>query len=364
MRRREAGKDFGEYEEEHQHIRPDNQYPGYGPERPRSVSNGSVHSAITANVAPYPPARRPSVDNGYADQSRYQTPQPTGPPPVTTGPYPDHLAFGGAQYGAATFQPPPAPINRPVTQYPATGTVHYASPSHSRRLSNAPDYTYSGPVPHSSPYRSASRHSSASDLGAIRNDPSTPPQPLYQTQPPMNPYMDPQYGMVNQDQYGSSYPPSSQASNSSTNGLPPLPTMPYHPDPKPEAMSQGIPMSASTTPQHYDGPPGGFPFPSSSHPGYPTQPITTAHANPYLSDMTSPAQARSRKRGLDQVFDNTALQQPMQNGMRPSVDHVGQDFAPIEGADEMDEYPDLSTLKYKRADGRQQVKKAPSPVAD
>lgn len=363
MRRRETGKDFGDYEEEHQHIRPDNQYSAYGPERPRSVSNGSVHSAITASVAAYPQSRRPSQENGYVDHSRYQTPQPTMPTASNNAPYTDHLAFGGSQYGAATFQPPPAPIGRNVNQYQPAGSVQYASPTHVRHMSNPQDYTYQTPMHQQPPYQALSGPSSASDLNAVHQGQTTTSQPMYQAQPQPNSYIEQQYGMVNQSQYGSSYSTSSsQAPATANNGLPPLTTIPYPPEPKPQSMSQGISLSAGTTPQQYDNSSGGFPFPSPPNTAYSTQPIT-ASQNPYMSDIPSPAQVRSRKRGLDQVFDTSAMQQPMQNGMRPSVDQAGQDFASIEGADEIDEYPDLSTLKYKRADGRQQVKKAPSPVA-
>ena len=364
MRRRETGKDFGDYEEEHQHIRPDNQYPPYGPERPRSVSNGSVHSAITASVAAYPQGRRPSQDTTYVDQSRYQTPQPTMPATVNSTPYTDHLAFGGSQYGPTTFQPPPAPISRSFNQYQSASNVHYTSPTHMRHMSNPQDYTYQAPMPQQSSYQTLSRHSSASDLGAMHQGQTATSQQMYQAQPQMSPYFDQQYSMVNHDHYGSSYPTSSsQVPPPASNGLPPVTTMPYPPEPKSESVPQGISLSAGTTPQQYDGPTSGFPFPSSSHTVYSTQ-TTAGGQNPYMSDVVSPTQTRTRKRALDQVFDTTAIQQPMQNGMRPSVDQAGQDFARIEGADGIDEYPDLSTLKYKRADGRQQVKKAPSPVAD
>ena len=364
MRRRDT-KDPYDFEEEHQHIRPDTQYPTYGPDRPRSVSNSSVHTAITAGAAGYPQGRRPSQDHGYQEHSGYHTSQPTVPSAPTTAHYADHLVFGGSQYGPSSFQPPPAPMGRNLDQYQAPSNAQYPSASHPRHLSSPQDYTYQTSVQQQSPYQPMPRHSA--DLTPMNNGQVAPQQPMYQIQSQVGSYMNQQYGTMNHDQYAPSYP-SAPSHAPTSNGLPPLNTASYTPQSKQEPMSQQMSLSAGTTPQHYDGSSNGFPFPSPSQPNYSTQPIGATQMPSYVPpDVASSAQPRSRKRGLDEVFDTFATQQPMQNGARPNPEQAGQDLAYIEGADGYDtaaDYPDLSMLTYKRADGRQQVKKAPSPVAD
>ena len=368
MRRRETGKDFPDYEEEHQHIRPDTSYTGYSSERARSVSNSSVHSAITASAPGYPQGRRPSQDNGYIDQNAYQAPTAM-PTSGTSAPYTDHLVFGGTSYGTGAFQPPPAPINRSMHHYSSPGNAPYSSTTHIRHMSNPQDYAYSNTVQQQSPYQqNLSRHSSIGDFTPMHNGQVTS-QPMYQPQNQMAAYVEQPYGMTNNDQYSLAYSNTpSQPVNSAGNGLPALNAMPYSQEPKREPMPQGLPLSAGTSPNGYEGHTSGYPFPSTNPASYNNSQAITANQNTYVNpDVTSPVEPRSRKRPVDQAFDTSAMQQPMQNGMRPGSQHVGQDIPYLTDGNEyadLEPYPDLGLLKYRRADGREQMKKAPSPVAD
>lgn len=120
MRRRDTkSKDYDDYEE-NGYARTDRLgTPAQQiPERPRSISNSSMHGSVPGSVEPSTPYaiehRRPSQDLGYNYTQPNFAPPPAPVQPVQTTPtYPSHLTFGAtsSQYAAPSFQPP-------LRQYP------------------------------------------------------------------------------------------------------------------------------------------------------------------------------------------------------------------------------------------------------
>ena len=94
----------------------------------------------------------------------------------------------------------------------------------------------------------------------------------------------------------------------------------------------------------------------------------------YYSLMTPSSQLaafnppRTGKRRHDTVFDTGHIDEPLRGGMRPNLVGLGQDVPQIEAEDgsleDIDPRASIKLLQYRRADGRQQVRKCPSPVSE
>lgn len=87
------------------------------------------------------------------------------------------------------------------------------------------------------------------------------------------------------------------------------------------------------------------------------------------SQMASSVPPRIGKRRHDTVFDTSHIGEPLHGGMRPNLVSLGQDVPQIEAEDgtfeDLDLHAaDIRLLHYRRADGRQQVRKCPSPVSE
>lgn len=86
------------------------------------------------------------------------------------------------------------------------------------------------------------------------------------------------------------------------------------------------------------------------------------------AQMASAVPPRTGKRRHDTVFDTSHIGEPLRGGMRPNLGTLGQDVPQIEAEDgsfeDIDLHADMKFLHYRRADGRQQTRKCPSPVSE
>lgn len=422
MRRRDnKSKDYEDYEE-NGYARTDR----FGtpaqqiPERPRSISNssmhGSVHGSVPASVEPSTPYaiehRRSSQDLGYSYTQPNFAPPPAPAQPVQTTPaYPSHLTFGAtsSQYAAPSFQPPSAPLSQPSQRYVPTGNDYqYQANAHSRQMSASQNFAYSPSQPQTPTYQqsqtpiypnSATEYKPVTDYRRVSlppsqqtyssqpmntyNQPDSRPNTAYaQVEPRQTAYapadtrQNPAYSHVDTRQ-GSTYPQVDSRHN-------PVPSSYYAPTGQNQVPRTGTPSSNghilppiqtihSTPENKYESytptllpAPTSAPASSSSYenlhskfqPTYTSAPVST---NTYDPTITG-------KRTHEQVFDNSHLYQPVHDGMRPATYNHGQDVPQVE-TDEgtlEDEYSltDMKQLIYRRADGSKQSKKCPSPVID
>lgn len=86
------------------------------------------------------------------------------------------------------------------------------------------------------------------------------------------------------------------------------------------------------------------------------------------TQMPTSLPPRTGKRRHDTVFDTSHMGEPLRGGMRPNLGSLGQDVPQIEAEDgsyeDLDVRADMKLLLYRRADGRQQARKCPSPVSE
>lgn len=391
MRRRDnkPGKVYDDYEDEagyarsERYVTPDMYNKGQMHDRPRSVSNGSVHGSVHGSVevgTPYSaePRRLSQQDLSYFNQQSYQQPAPPLPlPPVPVQPSQQtnttsHLNFGGSsvtQYQVPALPPAPSP-NPP-------------SASHGY-MQNNNNYTYQPPL--------QPRHMGASNAYAY-NQTSVQPQPQYSRIPmyadnshdyrsmgdyrrasmPLNTqqtYQSPSYNSYNhlegrphsiQNPY---YPsglqqsaPRSLTPNGNGLSLPPLSTIQTAQETKyePHTPITANSLSAVSANQSCDTGMAKYgPYvPNPHHQSIPPQPIDTS---------------RTGKRSYGSVFDSSHLNRPMHGGMRPGAIDQGREVPQVEAEDGSihDEY-DLESMKmlsYRRADGTRQIKKCPSPILE
>ncbi|MCJ1457425.1 velvet protein [Mycoblastus sanguinarius] len=366
MRRRDKASDgYPEYDEDNSYPHSE-QYatPQQGPDRPRSISNGSIDAHT-----PYSTGRRSSMqDLGYFPQANYppanfQQPPPSAPTHSASTYGSSHLSFGGSttpQYATPTFPLQQAPQQPAQVYMQNNNPVPYPPGLHARQMSASQNYGYHQPQPQpqatsyhqpqlytdSTEYRPVSDHRRSSAGMTANHHQAYLPNLVTsnaQSHPPLQPY------------YHASQPSSrtSTPNNANVQGIPQLPPLRTSQqsaiEPKFEPSSP-----ASRTPQQFVS---SVSYPSSYN-AYSPQTSQSADSMP----------GRPPKRAFDNVFSTQHLQQSMHSGMRPSTADQGQDLERIEtDTGEVEEAFSLDqlserTLIYKRADGSQQAKKCPSPI--
>ncbi|KAL8991902.1 MAG: hypothetical protein Q9169_007550 [Polycauliona sp. 2 TL-2023] len=422
MRRRDAkpGKGYDEYDEEagyarsERYVTPDVYNKSQGPDRPRSVSNGSVHGSVHSTVqvgTPYAnESRRLSQqDLGYFPQSNFQQ---HPPPPVPVQPTHQnntvsHLNFGGSttnQYQVPSLHPttPSAVPAPPSYSYmPNNGNYTYQAPAApSRSVPTSQNYAYSQSIPQPQPqpqYSQTTMYAENSHDYQPDNRRASMPvntQQNYQTQPVNS------YGHVDNRPHSMLpyYAPTVQhpaprpmTPHSNGQSLPPLSTIQYEKKYEPPTAATAHPTSAISTNGTYDpnmaakynatsyssNNNNSSSYSSNNSSSYssntsmqPPMPLSTINMNNTNSPITidpsrSSATNGGGKRSFGAVFDSSHLDRPMHSGMRPRATDQGREVPQVEAEDGSleDEYDiDLSKmLTYKRADGSMHMKKCVSP---
>jgi len=379
MRRRDnKSKDFDEYDES-----------GYArtdrfatplqqvPERPRSISNGSMHGSVHGSVhggaepaTPYAlEHRRSSESLGYYSQPNYAPPPPQSQPSQVT-PYSSHLTFGSnsSQYAAPSFQPPAPPVaQQPQRFVQPTNEYQYPSNTHFRQMSTPQTYAYPPSQPQQPTYQQAPIYSSSSPEYQSVPDyrrASLPASQQGYTNQPMIPFpqQDNRQTSIQPNYYPSSMQqnPAPRVATPGSSGqiLPPIQTLQPPVESKYEPKYEPYTPTTLPAPVNIITPSSSYDNLHNKYQPYTTTPIS-ASANDY---------GRMSKRSHEQVFDNSHQYQAMHSGMRPSSFSTGRDVPLIEAEDGslVDEYDmtKMRMLAYRRADGTKQVKKCPSPIRD
>lgn len=377
MRRRDKTNDaYQDYEDEHMYTQSE-QYPTphQAPDRPRSISNGSLDPQT-----PYSTGRRQSMQDsaggGYFPptpytQSNYQQPPPPPAPPQVPSAtsYTSHLNFGGTttpQYATPTF-PLPQQAPAPQSYVQNSPNYHYPSSYHTRQMSAPQNYNYQPPpAPQLPSYAQSPIYSDVTDYRPITDNrrSSAGLSLSHQSLPPnaMSTYVN------NHPALQQAYCAQQQQSGSRTatpintmNGYGPPPTS-LPPLKMDQAYQQGA-VEPKYEPQS--------PLNNIQRQIMPS-PISSTYSS-YATNHPSnadPMSARSGKRGYGKVFSETHMDQPLHSGMRPSSADQGRDREQIETdtGDLEDIYSDIAMMRsqnllvYKRADGSHQTKKCPSPI--
>ena len=380
MRRRDKTNDgYQEYEDDNSYTTTQSEHypaPHQAPDRPRSISNGSMDPQTPYSTGRRPSTQDPAGGGGYFPPAPYthsnyqQPPPPPAPAQVqSTTSYTSHLNFGGSttpQYATPTF---PLPQQSPAPQSYVQNSPNFQYPTsyHARQLSAPQNYNYQAPPPPQLPsyaqspispditdYRQVTENRRAS-AGMALSHQSLPPHTM-STYVNNSPALQQAY-CAQQQQSGSRT--TTPINNLSAYGLQPTSLAPLKMDhtyqqgavePKYEPQSplnniqrQVIPSPASST-----------------YTSYPTN-----HAQ-----SADPISARSAKRGYGKVFSEAHMDQPLHSGMRPSSANQGRDLPQIEteSGELEDIYSEIAMMRsqnllvYKRADGSHQTKKCPSPI--
>ena len=367
MRRRDnkGGKEYEEFDADGVYTRndrfatPDVYTQTPMPDRPRSVSHGSVDAPGSYTMEPQ---RRPSMQEmGYYAQAPY--PQAAPPTPVApqsaNNAYPTHLAFGSsssAQYQAPQF-PPSQAMAQPSPAYPQDPAgYHYQASPHMRQVGPTQGYGY-GP---SQQYQQPQYVQPQVRQDGIEYKPVPDYRRASVSYP--QPYPSQSIGMYNQGDgaysrpqsgdysYYNGQPPPSAARpptpSASSHSLPPLKTLQ-----PPLERKYEQPSSASVMPGPIVGPSSGLTYDKA---------VPYAVAPPAASVDLS----RASKRSYGSVFNSSHMDKPLHGGMRPST--PGQ--APeTEFDDEYDgslDFPEHNVMSYRRADGSMYRKKCPSPPSE
>ncbi|KAI9877772.1 MAG: velvet protein [Pleopsidium flavum] len=372
MRRRDnkTGKDYEEYDEDGVYTRndryttPDVYAQTPMPDRPRSVSHGSVDAPGSYTMEPQ---RRPSMQEmGYYGQAPFQQPQPPTPvaPPSAGNGYSSHLAFGSsstAQYQTPQFPPSQTIVQAPQA-YPQDSTSYHYQPSpHLRQVPTPQAYGY-GSSQHYQQHQFAQPQVRQESMeykpladyrrASVSYPQSYPSQSISMYAQNDQAYARPasgEYTYYNVHPQPSAPRPATPSANN--HSLPPLKTLQTSLDMKFEQ-----PSSASVMPGPIIG--------ASSSPSYecPQNKVLAYSAAPQSAPVES---MRSSKRSYGSVFNSTHMDKPLHSGMRPSTLHQAQD-------NELDDdsyhgtydFPDANIMSYRRADGSTYRKKCPSPPSE
>lgn len=314
---------YDEYEDENVYARSDRfitpeSYKPQIPERPRSITNGTNDA-----VAPYHMEQhRPTIgDVPFYNQGNFQPHQAVPQPQNVNAGLGSHLAFGnppGPSFIQTNFQPP---VNQPSTAlqsnlpYPEISTYTDFRPT---LVSNNTINNQGYPMRNLDPY---------------------PPVETHHPAPP------------------SFYPPAHTSnpgpSTTTEKALPPLRSLDTSFDKKYD-MSVPIAVNGSLV---------------SSSPSY------SAMMTPSYNGLITPTSQLAGynpplngKRKHNSVFDTSHIDEPLRGGMRPNLGNLGQDVPQIEAEDgsleDIDPRASMKLLQYRRADGRQQIRKCPSPVSE
>ncbi|MCJ1366827.1 velvet protein [Acarospora aff. strigata] len=368
MRRRDnkGGKEYEEFDEDGVYTRNDRfatpivyaQTPM--PDRPRSVSHGSVDAPGSYTLEGQ---RRPSLqDLGYYGQTAYQQSQPPSPvaPHSATNAYPTHLTFGSsstAQYQTPQF-PPSQPMAQPNQAYAPDGTAYHYQPSpHLRQVSTAQGYGYNSGQHYPQPHyvQPQLRHDSMEykPLQDYRRASVAYPQA----------YPGQSIGMYSQGDGGYSRPPSGDYSYYNPH---PQVSAPRPPTPSSNNSHSLPPLKAlqpSLERKYVEPPPAGvMPAPIAG-------PSTSLSYDKATSYTVTPQSAsvdatRSTKRSHGSVFNSAHTEKPLHGGMRPSTPHQSLETEYDDDYDGSLDFPDPNMMSYRRADGSLYRKKCPSPPSD
>lgn len=426
MRRRDTkSKDYDDFDESG-HARTDRFATPVQqiPERPRSISNGSihgsVHGSVRGSVEPTTPYtlehRRPSGDLGYSyNQQPSFASVPAPPQPVQTPTYSSHLTFGSSssQFAAPTFQPPSAPVSQAAQRYAQTSHDYHYQPNGHRQMSASQNFAYPPSQPQTPTYQQSQpsiysgntveykpipdyrRGSLPSSQQSYTNQSmnqynqsdtrqnhpylqldtrQTPTYPQVDTrqnsvypqidtrQSGVYPQIDSRHNSIHSSYYTS--PSSSQAPRSATpsNSSHVLPPIQTLQPPHENKYDPGTPTATLPTPT---GPSSSSSYENLRNKAQQTYP--TSAPMPATTTMYDPTRTQG-KRQHDQVFDSSHQYQSVHNGIRPATYNHGQDVPQIQADDGslMAEYEiePMRELIYRRADGSTQVKKCPSPLMD
>lgn len=380
MRRRDKINDaYQEYEDDNSYTQSEHYHtPHQAPDRPRSISNGSMDPQTPYSTDRRSSMQDPAAGGGYFPPTPYtqhsnyqQPPPPPAPAPVQSATsYTSHLNFGGSstpQYATPTFplpQQPPTP--QPYIQN-SPNYQTYPNNYHARQMSAPQNYNYHAPPPPQLPsYTQTPVYSDTSDyrsipdnrrasVGMSLNHQSLPSQTM-STYVNNHPALQQTYCAQPQQSGSRTATPINTMSGY---GLPPTSLPPLKMD---LAYQQGAvepkyePQSPLNSIQRQF-----MPSPASST----YSPYATNH-----SPSGDPMSGRSGKRGYGKVFSETHMDQPLHSGMRPSSADQGRDREQIETdtGELEDMYSDIAVMRsqnllvYKRADGSHQTKKCPSPI--
>ena len=378
MRRRDKANDgYQEYEEDNPYTQPEHYpTPHQAPDRPRSISNGSMDPQT-----PYSTGRRPSmqdpVGGGYFPPTPYTNAnyQQPPPPPVPASAqvqsatsYTSHLNFGGSttpQYATPTF---PLPQQTPTAQSYIQNSPNYQYPNsyHTRQMSAPQNFNYHPPPPPQLPsYTQSPIYSDSTDYRPVTdNRRISAGIQLNQSMSPhtMGTFVSNHSAL--QQAYCAQQPQSASRTTTpinTINGYGPPPTS--LPPLKMDQNYQQIAIEPKFEPHS--------PLSGIQRPIMPSSASTPFNSyatdNPPSGDLMS---VRSGKRGYGKVFDDAHMNQPLHSRMRPSSEDQGRDREQIETdtGELEDMYSDIAMMRshnllvYKRADGSHQTKKCPSPI--
>lgn len=359
---------YDEYEDDTVYARsnrfatPAENYKPQIPERPRPIGNGASEAAASYHQVEQ---HRPSMaEVSYYNHGGFQ-PHSAAPLPINVNSGAgSHLAFGNPptpNFIQANFQPV---LNQPPTSLQASNEHHpYSATSRTGQiLGLANGYSQ----PQSVPTAAAHSHISVNPLhpNAISSNPSYAENNGY-NQP--TEYRQPLVSSGNQGY--------------SLRNLDPYPSIEaHHPAPSTYYYQQGQTSNpAPLTPTDHALPPLKSLEPSCERKYEFSAPTSTmgqaVSSSPCFTGLETPTSlngslnpVRSGKRSYGTVFDTGHMNQPLYGGMRPSSASHGQDRPQIEAEDgttlDDAETQNMKMLAYRRADGRQQIRKCPSPVSD
>lgn len=355
--------------------------PQHTPDRPRSISHGSMDARPPFNLQ-----RQPSFETpGYHPSSAYAPTPPLAPiNPPTSSYQPTPLNFSGSStptYHTPTYPktlmntplPPPPPPPSTSQQYPPpSNNSQYPPTFHSRQMSAPYNYSYQPsqqPQPSSSlsqTHKEEYQHPPEPRRSSIGASLNREPQQFYGSRvsyPPGLQQNDMHSQSGNRD--GRSLTPINTDAHIGRHNIPSLtnvldvpsilhteqpqsPTtsdpsgMPLGPQDPYKTMSLTSVANATVTPQC-----------SAS-----TYSLTTPHSA--TSDPSTTSTSGLHKRAYGQSFDTSHFNAPQHSGMRPDPNHHARDVSVIESDDAGQLhglYNNLpEQLTYRRADGTTQLK--------
>ena len=342
--------------------------PQHMPDRPRSISNGSLDAHPQYNLH-----RRPSLEmSGYYPSSAYAPALPSASTQSASSYQPTHLNFGSPStptYQAPTYQKPTmsAPLPPPPTsqQYPPPGNNSQYPPTfHSRQTSAPHNYGYQPtqqPQPSyglSQTYKEEYQPASEPRRASIGMSLNREPRQVYDSYVANHPVIQ-QHNTASQsaNRDGRSLTPINTNTQIAPNTLPPLTSVLQGPSieqpPSPASDTSGMPRG----PQN--------PYSSISLSSIANSTITPQSSTSTYSSLPTPYSANSdpiarlNKRPYGNSFDTSHFNAPQHSGMRPDPNNHAQDIQKIETDDGelQDLYGDLTEqLTYRRANGTMQAK--------
>ena len=347
---------------EESHYAPSERYstPQQLPDRPRSISHGSVDAQT-----PYALQRRTSMDmTGY-----YPQPYPPQAPASATSATSYHSAPFMNGPGNAGFQkgmmPAPLPPPQPQQYSTATNSAQYTPTYHSRQLSaphnygypqtSQPQIPYGSQQPYKEEYQPAMETSRrVSGSSPLEHEPRQIHDPYASNHPALQQQ---NLGNPSVNREGRSLTPINTNIHNPPNTLPPLTSVlqgpPIEPPPSPASDTSGMPR----------GPQNPYSSVSLSRIGNPTM-TPQSSTSPYASfpppySATSDPISRLNKRSYGTTFDTSHFNTPQHSGMRPDPNNQSRDIQKIETDDGelQDLYGDMTEqLTYRRANGTLQAK--------